>query len=156
MGTGREDKALPSTGQGLQVLNFPAAVRLKAELQRDPPTTCTGPHAKQQLSLGHEQVCLAASSAWRRGCKALNFLSSWDNQSIVFPQLLFSGGTRKALAKRLHVVSASSRDRSALGNLWFPSTTVGWERDGRPGSSECPRSSETGWLCSWEFEKTTL
>ena len=82
-------EAPPSTEQGLRHLDVQAEVRLKAELQWDPPTICWSA-CKRAAEFRHEQAGLAASSVWSGECRALNFLFSWDNQSFVPLQLLFT------------------------------------------------------------------
>lgn len=92
-----------------------------------------GPACKGAAELGSEQVLLAASFAWRRGHGALNFLSSWDNQSFLFPPtILFtrdqeSAETRKSARGagnlRLGYYGKPRVPRETSG---LPSVTVGW------------------------------
>lgn len=78
---------------------FQAEVRLKAELQRDPPTIHWSA-CKRAAEFGHEHAGLPASSVGRRVHRALNFLFSWDNQSLVFPPTtLFTRDQESAEAK---------------------------------------------------------
>lgn len=75
---------------------------------------------------GKERMCLAASSVWKGRGRALGFLSSWDNQSFVFPLTTFFTRVQEGKgAKRRHAVLATcssglTGDGSEAGDVWFP------------------------------------
>lgn len=139
-------KALCSPGQRSQVLDFPKRSQAESRTPEGLTAAMHWPACKRAAEVADEQVCLAASSAWRRGRRALHPLPSSYNQSFVFPPVtLFTRDQRSSDAKesahgagnlRLGCYGKTGEPRETSG---FPSMTVGWGRNAGQGAA---RSSQ--------------